>query len=109
MRFVAGASEITQDFFAGDLLVLRDLADDLAERSDPHWGVGWDHLLRAAGSFGPQHDVIADLLDPGVLPMAADVIGESVSADVAWEFHATASTSSRRRCRRTCAGLGSSS
>jgi hypothetical protein len=41
--------------------------------------------------------------------MTADVVCETIATDVARQLHATASTSSLRRCRRTWAGLGSSS
>lgn len=41
--------EVSLDIFAGDLLVLRDLADYFAESTDPHWGVAGITCLERVG------------------------------------------------------------
>jgi hypothetical protein len=75
--------KVAQNLFAGDLLVLCDLTEDFAEGPDPQWRVRWDYLLRPGRRFGPQHDVASNLRDPRVFPVAADMVCEQISADVA--------------------------
>ncbi len=47
-----------------------------------------------------QNDVTANLMDSPVSPALAEVHDKVFFAQIAWQFHATASTSSRTRCRR---------
>jgi hypothetical protein len=55
----------------------------------------------AAFGVGIERDVwFAYLMDFLVFPALAEMLDQLFSAQIAWEFHATASTSSRVRCRR---------
>jgi hypothetical protein len=47
-------------------------------------------------------------VDSQVVPALAEVLDQIFSAQIAWEFHAIASTSSRTRCRRMEAGTAES-
>ena len=49
------------------------------------------------GMRGLKDDVTADLMDFLVFPTLAELLDQLFSAQFAWEFHATASTSSRIR------------
>jgi len=51
-----------------------------------------------------QNDVTSDLMNSLVSPTLAEVLYQSFTAQVAWQFHATASTSSRTSRRRIDAG-----
>ena len=50
--------------------------------------------------LGLQNNVTTNLMDSPVSPAFAEVSDQFFSAQIAWQFHATASTSSRTRCRR---------
>jgi hypothetical protein len=65
-----------------------------------------DDLLLRSGSFGVEHDMATYLPPTNIAPTAAEVIGQLISGEVAWEFHARAKTSSFLRWRRMVAGLG---
>jgi hypothetical protein len=54
--------------------------------------------------LGLKDDVAADLVDLFLLPTPAEVLDQIFSLEIAGEPHATASTSSRMRCRRIEAG-----
>jgi hypothetical protein len=47
-------------------------------------------------------------MDFQVITALAEVLYQYFSTEIAWEFHATASTSSRIRCRRMEAGAAES-
>jgi hypothetical protein len=47
--------------------------------------------------LGLENDVAAYLMDFLVFPVLAEVLDQIFSAQIAWEFHATATTSSRIR------------
>jgi len=49
------------------------------------------------GMLGLKDDVAANLMDFQVIPALAEVLDQFFSAQIAWELHATASTSSRIR------------
>src|ERR1022692_4891333 len=63
-------------------------------------------LVRRLRSF--QNDVAAHLMHLRVLPATAQDIREMHARDVAWDFHATDSISSRTRWRRIRSGRGRS-
>jgi hypothetical protein len=54
--------------------------------------------------LGLQNDVAPDLMNPLVSPMLAKVLDQALTAQIARQLHATASTSSRTRRRRIEAG-----
>ena len=55
-----------------------------------------------------QDDVAADLMDFHVTPAFREMLDQLFFAQIAWEFHATANTSSRIRCRRMESGAAES-
>lgn len=61
-----------------------------------------------AGGTGLKNDVAADLMHLPVLPSAAEVLDQLLTAQIARQLHATASTSSRTRRSRIEAGAGES-
>lgn len=57
----------------------------------------WYRKPMMHGRIGFQDDVTANLMNAAVPEVLAKRIHELVAAKVAWEFHATAKTSSRTR------------
>jgi hypothetical protein len=84
------------------------MAEDRIQGSDSEWIVrrNCDAMVRRKG--GLKDDVTAYLMDFQVVPALAEVLNQFFSAEIAWKFHATASTSSRIRCRRMEAGAAES-
>lgn len=56
------------------------------------------------GLLGLKNDMTANLMDSLVSPALAEVFEQVLAAQIARQFHATASTSSRTRRRRIVAG-----
>ena len=77
---------------------------DCVEGTNPQGVVGRDGYTMVAWRLSFEDDVAADLMDFHIVPALAEVRDEYLSAQVAREFHATATTSSRVRCKRMEAG-----
>jgi len=58
------------------------------------------------GSICLQDNVTANLMHAAIAEVFAQYLDQLGAAEIAWEFHATANTSSRTRCSLTAAGLG---
>jgi hypothetical protein len=57
----------------------------------------WNRDAVGRGMQGLQDDVAANLMDFHVIPAFQEMLDQLFSAQITWEFHATASTSSRIR------------
>ena len=68
----------------------------------------WTPPLSHPRSARLQNDVAADLIDAAVAKLFAEQLDQLRAAEVAGEFHAMASNSSRTRCRRIAVGPGRS-
>src|SRR5579859_1919033 len=93
-----------ENLVLGHIFVRSDGGEDCVERSNSQWTVGGDRDAMRRGLLGLQDDMAADLMDLLISPILREVPYERLSAQIAREFHATASTSSRTRRRRIEAG-----
>ena len=94
--------------FLGDVLVGGDGSEDRVQSPDPERRMRGNGDAVGSRSLGLKDDVSADLVDSLVVPKLAEVLDQGLAAQIAWEFHAIASTSSRTRCRRMEAGAAES-
>ena len=95
-----------QDEGAIYLLVTGNVPNDAVQRADSKRFVGRNGDPVRGRGRRLQNDVTANLMDLGVIPVTAEMVGKFHSAEVAGKLHAMASTSSRTSRRRIAAGLG---
>lgn len=99
-----GCSQILEYFFLRHALVRSNRGKDRIQRSDSQRRMRGDGDPVVRRIFGLQNNVAADLMNLGVLPMLREVFDQVLAAQVAWQPHATARTSSRTRRKRIDAG-----
>jgi len=97
-------SSVLENFFLGNILVCGNGGEDRIQRSNSQWIVCGDRDAMKRGLLGLQNDMAANLMDLLVSPVLREVLHERFSVQIARQFHATASTSSRTRRRRIEAG-----
>jgi len=98
------ASNVFEDSFLGDALVCGNTGENRVQRSNSERRVLWNRDAVRLRLLGLQDDVAANLMDFHIIPAFREVPGQLFSAQITWELHATASTSSRIRRRRIEAG-----
>ena len=98
------ASNVFEDSFLGEDLVAGNAGENRVQRSNPERRMLWNRDAVEQGLLGLQDDVAANLMDFDIIPAFREMLGQLFSAQIAWELHATASTSSRIRRRRMEAG-----
>jgi len=97
-------SNAFKNLLFGHILVRGNGGKDRVERPDSEWIVCGNRDAMRRRLLGLQNYMTADLMDLLVSPMLREVFHERLSAQIARQFHATASTSSRIRRRRIEAG-----
>ena len=102
-----GMSAVAQDV-AGDILVPGDSLQDGAQRADSDWFVCGNRDAMVARCFAIQDYVAARLVGLTILPLFTQMIRKVAAVDIARNSHATARTSSLRKCKRTCVGFSPS-
>jgi hypothetical protein len=88
---------ILENSLFGHVLVGRNIGKNPIQSPDSEGLVLWDSDAVGRRMLGLKNDVTANLMDFQIFPALADVFDQVCSAQIAWEFHATASTSSRIR------------
>jgi hypothetical protein len=90
-------SKRLEDRLAFHAFVLCHGTEDGVQRSDAEGLVGRNGETLVRGFFGLQHDVAAFLMDDATAPTTAKGLNKVVPAEVAWDPHEFARTSSRTR------------
>jgi hypothetical protein len=88
---------IPKNGLLGDILMSGDCGKDGVQSSDSERIVRRNCDTVGCGMLGLKDDVTAHLMDFKVFPALAEVLDQFFSAEIAWELHTTASTSSRIR------------
>ena len=93
-----------QEVLTFDAFVLGHGAQNAVERPNAKGLVGRNNDPLVRRLLGLQHDVTAYLVNDSVVPVPAKDFHESVAAQVAWNLHRLARTSSRTKWRRMAEG-----
>lgn len=100
----SGTLEVLENGLLGHILVRSNDRKDSIQRPDPEMRMRRNSNTMGSWLLSLQNNVTADLVNSLVSPALAEVLDQLFSAQIAWQFHATASTSSRTRCKRMEAG-----
>src|SRR5712675_812213 len=95
-----------QDVFLLQALNRGHGPQDGIERADSQWIVIRNRQPVMARGIRLENYMAALLIDAAIAVMFAEQLDQLRAAQVARQFHAPASNSSRTKCRRTAAGLG---
>lgn len=85
-------------------LVRRNGCEDRVQRANPKGVMFRNGNALRAGLTGLKDDMAANLMHLPVLPAAAEVLHQLLTAQIARQLHATANTSSRTRRKRIESG-----
>ena len=97
-------SERFQDELAFHTFMFGHTAQNGVQSSDAKISVSRNSETLVRGFFGLQHDVAAFLMDDAIAPITAKSLDQVVPAQVAWDLHEMATTSSRTKWRRIADG-----
>ena len=92
--------DILENGLLSHILVSGNGSEETIQSTDSQGRMCWNCDPVGRGMLGLKDNMTAHLMDFHVFPTLAEVPDQFFSAQIAWEFHATASTSSRIRCRR---------
>lgn len=101
-------SNRVDDPFPGGAFMLRYTAKNTVERSDSKALVRGNGNALMGGVFRFKNDMASGLVHRCVAPFSTQGLGQSGATQVAWQFHATAMTSSRTIRRWIVFGAGRS-
>lgn len=89
--------KVLEDGRFGHILMGGDAGKNPVQSSDSEGSVRGNRDAVGRRMLSLKDDVAAYLMDFQVIPALAEVLDQFISTQIAWELHATASTSSRIR------------
>jgi len=98
------ASKRLKDRLAFHTLMFRHSAEDGIQRLDAKVFVGRHSESLVRRFLSLHHEVASFLMADAIAPIAAKSLDKVVPAQVAWDLHELARTSSRTKWRRIAAG-----